>query len=203
MKLILASNNLHKLQEMGVLLSPLGVELIPQGNLNIPEADEPFFTFVENALTKARHAAQLSGQPAIADDSGISVQALSGAPGVQSARYAQLAGHAKSDAGNNALLLERMQAQQDRQARFICSLVAVRHAKDPEPLIAIGRWQGVILSELRGEGGFGYDPLMYIPALGKTVAQLSAAEKNQHSHRAQAMVQMLALMQSCWADLLQ
>lgn len=200
MELILASNNQNKLKELNALLSPLGFHLLKQGDLKIPEAEEPFDTFVENALTKARHAARLGGKPAIADDSGICVPALGGAPGVQSARYAQQPGGPKSDAANNELLLQRMQGQADRQARFVCALVAVRHANDPEPLIATGRWNGEILHELRGNGGFGYDPLMFIPALGKTVAELDAHEKNLHSHRAQAMQQMLALMKSYWAD---
>lgn len=202
MKLVLASNNAKKLQEIAALLAPCGCTLIKQGDLDIPEAPEPFGTFVENALAKARHAARLSAKAAIADDSGICVQALGGAPGVHSARYAELAGREKNDAANITLLLEHMRSKTDRRARFVSVLVALRHEKDPEPLVAVGRWYGELLTAPRGEGGFGYDPLMYIPTLGKTVAELDAQEKNQHSHRAQAMRQMLDLMQAGWADLL-
>lgn len=202
MDLVLASNNKNKVRELNVLLSSLGVNLIQQGDLNIPDAEEPFITFVENALTKAKHASRLSGKPSIADDSGLSVQCLAGAPGVLSARYAQNAGGEKSDAANNALLLKNMQGQTNRQARFICALVAVRHADDPEPLIAMGRWNGVIAQTPSGSGGFGYDPLMFIPELGRAVAELSAEEKNQYSHRAQAMKLMLDLMKTYWVDLL-
>lgn len=202
MQLILASNNKNKLKEMSALLGLLGLNLVAQDQLQIPEAEEPYFTFVENALAKARHASRLGNKPAIADDSGLSVQVLGGAPGVQSARYAQLAGQPKSDAANNALLLERLSTHSERRARFICALVAVRHADDPEPLIAMGRWEGEILPALRGSGGFGYDPLMFIPALGKSVAELSKEEKNEHSHRAQAMKQMRLLMRDYWSDLL-
>lgn len=202
MKLVLASNNAKKLQEIAALIAPCGCTLIKQGDLDIPEAPEPFGTFVENALAKARHAARLSAKAAIADDSGICVQALGGAPGVHSARYAELAGREKNDAANITLLLEHMRGKTDRRARFVSVLVALRHEKDPEPLVAVGRWYGELLTAPRGEGGFGYDPLMYIPTLGKTVAELDAQEKNQHSHRAQAMRQMLDLMQAGWADLL-
>lgn len=202
MDLVLASNNQGKLVELNALLSHLGVKLLRQGDLGIPEAEEPFMTFVENALTKARHASRLSGQPAIADDSGLSVQCLGGAPGVLSARYAQQPGEHKSDAANNALLLQNMQGQENRQARFICALVAVRQFDDPEPLIAMGRWDATIAHQPTGAGGFGYDPLVYIAELGKTVAELSAQDKNEYSHRAKAMRQMLELMKVYWADLL-
>ena len=158
MKMVLASNNAHKLDELQALFGDLGVSLVTQGSLAIPEAEEPHLTFVENALAKARHASQLSGLPALADDSGLSVHALGGAPGVLSARYATLFGRAKSDDENNAVLLERMAGQTDRRARFVSVLVAVRSADDPEPLIAMGRWEGEILAQRQGQGGFGYDP---------------------------------------------
>lgn len=198
MKIVLASNNAKKLGELQALFAPLGVELVTQGSLGIPEAEEPFESFVENALTKARHAARASGLPALADDSGLAVEALGGAPGVLSARYATLFGRPKSDAENNAVLLEKMADLDDRRARFVCSLVAVRSAEDPEPLIAMGRWQGEILRAAQGEGGFGYDPLMFIPALGASVAQLSAAQKNALSHRALASVDLLQQMREAW-----
>lgn len=201
MKLVLASNNAKKLAELQALFAPLGIELVTQGSLGIPEAEEPFESFVENALTKARHAARLSGLPALADDSGLAVEALKGAPGVLSARYATLFGQPKSDAGNNRVLLEQLagfpQAEQ-RAARFVCALVAVHSAADPEPLIAMGRWQGQILPQAQGDSGFGYDPLMFIPALGRSVAQLSAAEKNSQSHRALAAVDLVAQMREVW-----
>lgn len=198
MKIVLASNNAKKLGELQALFAPLGVELVTQGSLGISEAEEPFESFVENALTKARHAARASGLPALADDSGLAVEALGGAPGVLSARYATLFGRPKSDAENNAVLLEKMADLDDRRARFVCALVAVRSAEDPEPLIAMGRWQGEILRAAQGEGGFGYDPLMFIPALGASVAQLSAAQKNALSHRALASVDLLQQMREAW-----
>ncbi|MCV2359061.1 RdgB/HAM1 family non-canonical purine NTP pyrophosphatase [Paucibacter sp. TC2R-5] len=201
MDLVLASNNAKKLAELQALFAPLGVNLLTQGSLGIPEAEEPFETFVENALTKARHASRLSGLPALADDSGLAVEALAGAPGVLSARYATLFGQAKSDADNNRVLLEQMAsfaAPEQRGARFVCALVAVRNAADPEPLIALGRWQGQILPALAGEAGFGYDPLMWIPALGRSVAQLSAAEKNAQSHRALASADLVRQMREAW-----
>lgn len=198
MRLVLASNNAKKLVELQALFMPLGIELVTQGALGIGEAEEPHGTFVENALAKARHAAAASGCAAIADDSGLCVDALGGSPGVLSARYATLFGGAKDDAENNRVLLQQLQGHADRRARFVSVLVALRSADDPEPLVAMGRWHGEVLAESRGEGGFGYDPLMFIPALGKTVAQLGAEEKNRHSHRAQAARQMLALMQEVW-----
>ena len=198
MKLVLASNNAKKLAELQVLFAPLGVELVTQGSLGIPEAEEPFDSFVENALTKARHAARLSGLPALADDSGLAVEALNGAPGVLSARYATLFGQPKSDADNNRVLLEQMAAVTDRAARFVCALVAVKSATDPEPLIAMGRWQGQVLPALQGEGGFGYDPLLFIPSLGKSVGQLSSAEKNSISHRALAAADLVKQMREVW-----
>lgn len=198
MQLVLASNNAKKLLELQALFAPLGVELLTQGCLGIPEAEEPFASFVENALAKARHAAAASGLPALADDSGLAVEALGGAPGVLSARYATLFGRPKSDAENNAVLLEKLAGQADRRARFVCALVAVRSAEDPEPLVAMGRWQGEILAELKGEGGFGYDPLMFIPELGQTVAELASAEKNRRSHRALAAADLARQMREVW-----
>jgi XTP/dITP diphosphohydrolase len=198
MKLVLASNNAHKLVELQSLLAPLGLSLVTQSSLGIPEADEPHPTFVENALDKARHAAQAGACAAIADDSGLCVDALRGAPGVLSARYATLFGQTKSDDANNRVLLRQMQGKAQRSARFISALVAVRSADDPEPLIAVGRWLGEVLEEPRGQGGFGYDPLVFVPTLGLSVAELSAAQKNEHSHRALAMGQMLRLMREVW-----
>ncbi|WP_428826501.1 RdgB/HAM1 family non-canonical purine NTP pyrophosphatase [Azonexus sp. IMCC34842] len=188
-KLVLASNNAKKMKELNALLAPLGFEVIPQGQLGIPEAEEPHCTFVENALAKARHAAQLSGLPALADDSGLCVAALGGAPGVYSARYA---GEPKSDARNNAKLLAELAGQTDRRAHFACVLVLVRAADDPQPIIAEGQWHGVILEAQRGADGFGYDPLFYVPTHCQTAAELDAAVKNQLSHRGLAMQQLIA-----------
>lgn len=206
MRLVLASNNAKKLTELQALLAPAGVTLVTQGSLGVSEAEEPHHTFIENALAKARHAAQHTGGAAIADDSGLCVDALGGAPGVISAHYAEVKTRVADreglrrvqDAANNALLLERLQGVADRRARFVSTLVAVRSADDPEPLIATGRWQGAILESASGEGGFGYDPLMFIAPLGRSVAQLDAATKNAHSHRALAAAQMLALMREAW-----
>lgn len=188
-KLVLASNNAKKMKELNALLAPLGFEVIPQGQLGIPEAEEPHCTFVENALAKARHAAQLSGLPALADDSGLCVAALSGAPGVYSARYA---GEPKSDARNNAKLLADLAGQNDRRAHFACVLVLVRAADDPQPIIAEGEWHGEILTAQRGTDGFGYDPLFYVPTHCQTAAELDGAIKNQLSHRGQAMQKLIA-----------
>jgi XTP/dITP diphosphohydrolase len=206
MRLVLASNNAKKLAELRVLFASLPLELVPQGELGIAEADEPHDTFVENALAKARHAAAASGSAAIADDSGLCVDALVGAPGVVSAHYAEIEllaldreGQRRAqDSANNELLLRRLEGETERRARFVSTLVALRSASDPEPLIASGRWEGEILSAPRGEGGFGYDPLMFITALNATVAQLSADVKNRHSHRALAAAQMLSLMREVW-----
>lgn len=212
MRLVLASNNAKKLSELQTLFAPLGLDLVTQGSLGVAEADEPHITFVENALAKARHAAQHANAAAIADDSGLCVDALNGAPGVLSARYAVQFGDTPitaepsqreklrvvQDAANNQLLLERLQGVEDRRARFVSALVAVRHADDPEPLIAFGRWNGVILTVPHGEGGFGYDPLMFIPVLNQTVAELRPEVKNAHSHRALASQQMLSLMREVW-----
>ena len=207
MRLVLASNNAKKLSELRAMLAGLPVQLLAQGELGITEAEEPHATFVENALLKARHAAAESQGPAIADDSGLCVDALGGAPGVISAHYAgELAGEGDrearrraQDAANNTRLLQELSSVTDRRAHFVSTLVAVRHADDPQPLIAMGRWPGEILSAPRGDQGFGYDPLMFIPELGLTVAQMDAALKNAHSHRARAMAQMLALLREVWA----
>jgi len=188
-KLVLASNNAKKMKELNALLAPLGFEIIPQGQLGIPEAEEPHCTFVENALAKARHAAQASGLPALADDSGLCVAALGGAPGVYSARYA---GEPKSDARNNEKLLADLAGQSDRRAHFACVLVLVRTADDPQPIIAEGEWHGTILEAQRGADGFGYDPLFYVPTHGQTAAELDSAIKNQLSHRGQAMQKLIA-----------
>jgi XTP/dITP diphosphohydrolase len=208
MKLMLASNNAKKLKELQALFTPLALELVNQASLGIGEAEEPHLTFVENALAKARHAARHAGMAAIADDSGLCVDALGGSPGVLSARYAaSLAEGAgveretvreKQDEANNRLLIQNLSDAADRRARFVSALVAVRSADDPEPLIAFGRWNGVILDRPRGEGGFGYDPLMFIADLGRTVAELPPHVKNLHSHRALASQQMLALMREVW-----
>ena len=198
MRLVLASNNAKKLAELQTLFAPLGLELVTQGSLGIAEAEEPHITFVENALLKARHAAQHARAAAIADDSGLCVDALGGAPGVLSARYASLFGRAKGDDENNRVLLEQLADHADRRARFVSALVAVRSADDPEPLIAFGRWEGEVLRGPRGAAGFGYDPLMFIPSLSYSVAELSPEMKNTHSHRAIASRQMLALMCEVW-----
>lgn len=188
-KLVLASNNAKKMKELNALLAPLGFEVIPQGQLGIPEAEEPHCTFVENALAKARHAAQASGLPALADDSGLCVAALGGAPGVYSARYA---GEPKSDARNNEKLLADLAGQDDRRAHFACVLVLVRSADDPQPIIAEGEWHGTILEAQRGADGFGYDPLFYVPTHCQTAAELDGAIKNKLSHRGQAMQKLIA-----------
>ena len=183
-RLVLASNNAGKLKEFGELLAPLGFDLVPQGALDVPECAEPHATFVENALEKARHAARLTGLPALADESGECVNALGGAPGGYSARYA---GEPKSDARNNAKLIADLAGQADTSAYYYCVLVYVRHADDPQPVIADGRWHGEIIAEARGANGFGYDPHFFIAALGKCTAELSAEQKNGLSHRGQAL----------------
>lgn len=186
-RLVLASNNLGKLKEFGELLAPLGFSLHPQGEFAVPEADEPHSTFIENALAKARHAARLTGLPALADDSGICANALGGAPGVFSARYASRHGEPKSDARNNAKLVSDLEGHADKSAHYYCVLVYVRHVDDPQPIIAEGRWDGEITATPRGAGGFGYDPYFLIPELGKTAAELEPQEKNRLSHRGQAL----------------
>jgi XTP/dITP diphosphohydrolase len=209
MKLVLASNNAKKLVELQALFEGLGVELVRQGELGVSEAEEPHCTFIENALAKARHASAATGLPAIADDSGLCVDALGGMPGVISANYATVAARtgetparelarATQDEANNALLLDRLRDVDDRRACFACTLVAIRAVDDPSPLVAVGRWNGEILRAREGEGGFGYDPLMFIPAFGATVASLARDVKNAHSHRAIAAAQMRTLMQQAW-----
>ncbi|MEZ0238809.1 MAG: RdgB/HAM1 family non-canonical purine NTP pyrophosphatase [Methylophilaceae bacterium] len=183
-KLVIATGNAHKLHEIRVLLEPLGIAVLPQSDFNVPEAAEPHCTFIENALAKARHAARLTGLPALADDSGICVEALGGAPGVISAIYA---GEPRSDARNNIKLLEAMRDVADRRAHYHCALVLLRHADDPQPIIAEGQWHGVILEAPRGEGGFGYDPLFLDTELNQTVAEISTADKNRVSHRGKAL----------------
>jgi|SRR5690606_2888942 len=206
MKLILASNNDKKLHELQALLGPLGLQLHTQGSLGISEAEEPHHTFVENALAKARHASRLGQAPAIADDSGLCVRALNGAPGVRSARYAIDLGlvpegseRAVLDPANNAALLTQMLGQPDRHAHFTCVLVAVRHADDPEPLIAEGHWPGTLLTEARGKHGFGYDPLLWLPEQNCSSAELPPETKNALSHRARACVRLQALLRERWA----
>ncbi len=207
MKLVLASNNAKKLAELRTLFASLPLELVTQGALGISEAEEPHATFLENALAKARHAARASGGAAIADDSGLCVNALGGAPGVASAVFAPLPAalaadreqtRAGQDAANNALLLERLNGVTDRRACFVSVLVALRHADDPQPLVATGRWDAEILHAPRGSGGFGYDPLVLIPSLRASVAELDAELKNAMSHRARAAAQMFGLMRDGW-----
>lgn len=188
-KLILASGNLGKLKELSDMLSPLGIELHTQNEFGVTEAEEPFFTFIENALIKARHAARCTGLPALADDSGLCVNALRGDPGVQSARYA---GEPKSDARNNQKLVLALANVGDRSAYYYSVCVLVRHAEDPQPIIADGRWNGEICLEPRGINGFGYDPHFWLPDLGKTAAELSSVEKNKLSHRGLAMRELMA-----------
>jgi XTP/dITP diphosphohydrolase len=183
-RLVLASNNAGKLKEFAQLLAPIGFELHPQGEFNVPEAQEPHATFVENALAKARHAARLTGLPALADDSGVCVNAFGGAPGVYSARFA---GEPKSDARNNEKMVADLAQHSDKSAYYYCVLVYVRHADDPQPVIADGVWRGQMIDTPRGAGGFGYDPHFLVPALGKTAAELSSEQKNAISHRGQAL----------------
>ncbi len=191
MRLVLASGNRGKIREIRALLAPRGVKVLPQTAFAVPEAEETAPTFVENALIKARHAARHTGLPALADDSGLEVDALAGAPGVHSARYA---GPDADDRLNNAKLLEALAEFEGeaRRARFRCVLVLVRHPFDPSPLIAEGVWEGEIATDPRGEGGFGYDPLFWVPQCRCTAAELSAEEKNRLSHRGQALRQLLA-----------
>ncbi|MDP1955670.1 MAG: RdgB/HAM1 family non-canonical purine NTP pyrophosphatase [Polaromonas sp.] len=198
MKIVLASNNPGKLAELQAMLAPLGVLLIRQADLAIPEAAEPFRTFVENALAKARHAAQLSGLPALADDAGLCVDAFGGLPGVDTAFYATQFGYDKGDDNNVRALLEQMAGIDQRRAALVSTLVAVRSADDPEPLIAVGRVTGEIAREPVGSNGFGFDPVMFIPAFGKTFAQLPVEVKNANSHRGQAARQMMDLMRERW-----
>ena len=194
-RLVLASGNKGKLKEFHQLCAPLGLHIVAQSELGISEADEPYETFVENALAKARHASRAAGLPALADDSGICVPALGGAPGVRSARFAEAAPTRQAqDEKNNQHLLQLLASSADRSAYYTCVIVLVRHPKDPQPLIAQGHWEGVITDQPRGEGGFGYDPYFYLPTLKRTAAEISEHEKNQLSHRGQAMMQLVEQM---------
>jgi len=191
-QLLIASHNAGKVREFRQLLALLNIAVQSQAELGIPAAAEPFFTFAENALAKARHASHLSGLPTLADDSGICVSALQNRPGVHSARYAATENEPANDARNNAKLLTELKNQTNRAAHYVCALVLVRSANDPTPLIVETRWNGEIIDQPRGSNGFGYDPYFYLPSLGKTVAELSPAEKNRLSHRGQALQQLLA-----------
>lgn len=197
-RIVLASNNAGKLAELQAMFAPLGVDMVTQGSLHIGEADEPFHTFVENALAKARHASRLSGLPALADDAGLCVDAFGGLPGVQTAFYAPQFGYPKSDDNNVRALLEQMAQIDNRRAALVSTLVAVRHVDDPEPLIAVGRAVGEITRQPIGSNGFGFDPVMFIPRFGKTFAELPVEVKNANSHRGQAAQQMLGLMRERW-----
>ena len=192
-KLVIASNNAGKLREIGEILAPLGIEVLPQSAFNVAEAEEPHATFVENALAKARHAAQRTGLAALADDSGICVDALDGAPGVQSA---YLAGEPRSDARNNERLLQMLDHESNRKAHYYCVMVLMRHGEDPQPLIAQAEWRGEILRVARGGGGFGYDPLFLDPSSGKTGAELAPAEKNRISHRGKALAALVNMLKA-------
>ena len=198
MKLVLASNNAGKLAELQPLLEPLGFELVRQSDLGVGEAAEPFRTFVENALAKARHASAATGLPAIADDAGLCVDAFGGLPGVDTAYYATRFGYAKGDANNVRALLEQMAGIDNRRAALVSTLVALRRADDPEPLVAVGRAAGEITREPVGTNGFGFDPVMFLPAFGCTFAQLSPEIKNANSHRGQAARAMVELMRGAW-----
>ncbi len=198
MKLVLASNNAGKLAELQQLFAELSVTLVPQSALGVGEAEEPFRTFVENALTKARHASAATGLPAIADDAGLCVDAFGGLPGVDTAYYATQFGYTKGDANNVKALLEQLDGVVNRRAALVSTLVALRRHDDPEPLIAVGRVVGEIAPAPIGDNGFGFDPVMYLPTIGKTFAQLPPDVKNAHSHRGRAAQAMLALMRERW-----
>ena len=198
MKIVLASNNLGKLAELQTLFAPLGVELIRQSDLGVGEAEEPHRTFVENALAKARFASAHTGLPALADDAGLCVDAFGGLPGVDTAYYCTQFGYEKSDDNNVLALLEQMQGQDNRRAAMVSTLVAVRSPQDPEPLIAVGRVAGEITRECRGSNGFGFDPVMFVPELGRTFAELPTEVKNAYSHRGRSSRQMLALLHERW-----
>lgn len=187
-KLVIASNNPGKLREIDRILQPLGLEILPQSAFNIPEAEEPYCTFIENCLTKARHASELAGLPALADDSGICVDALNGAPGVYSARFA---GEPKSDQRNNEKLIELLKHETNRRAHYYCVIVLVRHPHDPQPIIAEGSWHGEIIDAPRGSGGFGYDPYFLVPGLGQTGGELPPDIKNGLSHRGKALAELV------------
>jgi len=192
-KLVLASNNAGKLREFAALLATVDFEVLPQAQFNVPEAEEPHFTFVENAIAKARHAARLTGLPALADDSGICVDALGGAPGVFSARFA---GEPKSDQRNNEKLIADLAGQPNRRAHYYCILVFVRHADDPQPIIAEGEWHGEIVDTPRGENGFGYDPYFWLGEFGCTAAELAADKKNAISHRGKALAVLIGKLRA-------
>ena len=187
-EIVLASGNPGKLREFRQMLEPAGYRVVPQSDYRVSEADEPYFTFVENALAKARHVARQTGKPALADDSGLCVNVLGGRPGVLSARYA---GEPKSDDRNNALLIRELSGIEDRSANYYCVLVYVRFADDPQPVIADGRWFGKIIDHPKGTNGFGYDPYFWLPEFGKTAAELTPEEKNSHSHRGMALRSLL------------
>ncbi len=197
-KIVIASNNLGKLTEIGAILAPLDIEIVPQSRLGVPEADEPHFTFIENALVKARHASRHTGLPALADDSGVCVDALNGAPGVHSARFAGdppaggAGGRNHQDERNNRRLLERLANETNCKAHYYCVIVLTRHADDPQPMICEGEWHGEILRTPRGSGGFGYDPLFLLPELRRTAAELTPEHKNRISHRGQALAALAA-----------
>jgi XTP/dITP diphosphohydrolase len=198
MRIVLASNNSGKLAELQAMFAPLGVDLVRQSDLGVPEAAEPFRTFVENALTKARNASAHTGLPAIADDAGLCVDAFGGLPGVDTAYYATQFGYPKSDDNNVLALLEQMRDVNNRRAALVSTLVAVRSPDDPEPLIAVGRAIGEITREPVGANGFGFDPVMWIPEFGQTFAQLPIEVKNAHSHRGRSARAMLALIRERW-----
>jgi XTP/dITP diphosphohydrolase len=198
MKIVLASNNAGKLAELQAMFAPLGCALVRQSELDVPEAPEPYRTFVENALAKARNAAQHTGLPALADDAGLCVDAFGGLPGVDTAYYATQFGYAKGDDNNVRALLEQMQNTDNRGAALVSTLVAVRTSDDPEPLIAVGRVVGQIARVPVGDKGFGFDPVMWIPEFGKTFAQLPVELKNAHSHRGRAAQAMVTLMRERW-----
>lgn len=192
-RLVIASNNQGKLREISALLEPLSIAVVPQSDFDAGEVEEPYGTFVENALVKARHASRCSGLPALADDSGICVSALNGAPGVSSARYA---GEPKSDEHNNRKLIEALKNQSDRRAYYYCVIVLLRHAADPQPIIVDGSWHGEIIDLPRGEGGFGYDPYFFVPEFDKTSAELTTEQKNKISHRGQALAKLLEILRA-------
>ena len=202
-QLVLASGNPGKIREFEQMLGSLNIEIVPQSTLKITDAEEPHLTFVENALAKARHASRLSGLPAFADDSGICVAALNGEPGVHSARYAEggdgaYFSHTREaqDVRNNLKLLRELERHEDRRAHYYCVIVLVRHAEDPQPLIAEGVWHGEVTAQPRGTNGFGYDPHFYIPALSRTAAELDAEKKNAVSHRGQALRTLMSRLRT-------
>ena len=192
-RLVIASGNAGKLREIGRILAPFGIEAVPQSAFNVPDCPEPHVTFVENCLAKARHASRISGLPALADDSGLCVDALGGAPGVQSARYA---GEPKSDARNNARLIADLNGVAERNAHYTCVMVYVRHPDDPEPVIAEGHWHGEIIDTPRGDHGFGYDPYFLVPQFGQTGAELDEDTKNSVSHRGQALRDLVSKLKA-------